>query len=65
MRIDKAFAVAARECATLVPGHQRTFNGRWHGAGFATDIQRLAFLVFTDDNRMTITTQSFDAFTIL
>ena len=62
MRIDKALVVATRKRTALVPGYKGAFYRRWHRAGLATDIQRLSVLVFTDDNRVSITAQPFDAF---
>ena len=61
MRVDKALVVTAGERTTFVPGREGTFDSRRHGAGFATDIQRLSVLVFAKDDRMTVAAQSFDA----
>ena len=62
MRIDKTRVVTTGKRSALVPSNQGTFDGRWNGSGLATDIQRFAVLIFTDNHRMTITTQSFDTF---
>ena len=59
--IDKAFVVAAGERTAFVPGHEGALDCRWHDAGLTTDIQRLSTLAFTDDDRVTIAAQSFDA----
>jgi hypothetical protein len=55
-----AEVVTTGKRTAFVPGNQGTFDGRWHGSGLATDIQRFSVLIFTDNHRMTITTQSFD-----
>ncbi len=62
MCIDKAFVVTAGKGTSFVPGLKGTFDRRRYGAGLATDVQRLAVLAFTKDNRMAVTTKSFDAF---
>ena len=60
MRVDKTGVVTTGKRTAFVPGYQGAFHGRWHSSGLATDIQRFSVLVFTDNHRMTITTQSFD-----
>jgi len=62
MRVDKTRVVATGKRAAFVPGYKGAFDDRWHSSSLATDIQRFAVLIFTDNHRMTITTQSFDTF---
>jgi hypothetical protein len=40
MRIDKTRVVITGKCTAFVPGHKGSFDGRRHGPGLATDIQR-------------------------
>ena len=62
MCVDKTRVVTTGKRTAFVPGYKGTFDGRWHSSGLATDIQRFSVLIFTDNHRMTITTQSFDTF---
>jgi len=62
MRIDTSRVVTTGKRKAFIAGYQGTFDGRWHSPGLATDIQRSSVLIFTDNHRMTITTQSFDTF---
>jgi hypothetical protein len=54
MRVDKTRVVTTGKRTAFVPGYKGTFDGRWHGAGLATDIQRFPVLVFTDNHRRTV-----------
>ena len=62
MRVDKARVVTTGKRTAFVPCDQGALDGRWHGSGLATDIQWLPTLIFADNHRMTIATQSFDTF---
>ena len=60
MRVHKTRVVTTGERTAFVAGNQGAFDGCWHGSGLATDVQGFSVLIFADNDRMTITTQSSD-----
>ena len=59
VRIDEARVVTAWKHTTLVSCVKRSFDCRGYGACLAADAERIAILIFNDDNGIAVTTQAF------